>query len=145
MEQLRGSARPAVDAPNDGQLLERFVTQRDEAAFVELVQRHGGMVLGVCRRVLDNAADVEDAYQATFMVLVRKADSIRKRDSAASWLYGVALRVARRARASMRRRGDRARRAAVPEAVAASDELWSDVRPVLDGAIESLPEKYRAL
>ena len=109
MEQLRGSARPAVDAPNDGQLLERFVTQRDEAAFVELVQRHGGMVLGVCRRVLDNAADVEDAYQATFMVLVRKADSIRKRDSAASWLYGVALRVARRARASMRARRSRAR------------------------------------
>src|SRR5437867_10716620 len=135
MEKLRGSARPAVDAPTDGQLLERFVTQRDEAAFAELVHRHGALVLGVCRRVLDNAADVEDAFQATFMVLVRKADSIRKRDSAASWLYGVALRIARRARASIHRRGDRERRAAVAEAVAAPDELWSDVRPLLDGAI----------
>lgn len=145
MEHLRGSARPAVEQPSDGELLERFVSHRDEAAFVELVRRHGAVVLGVCRRVLDTAEDVEDAFQATFMVLVRKADSIRKRDSAASWLYGVALRVARRARASLTRRRDRERRAAVPEAIAPPEEAWRDLRPVLDAAVETLPEKYRVL
>src|SRR5262249_28356371 len=145
MEHLRGSASPVVDEPSDGELLARFVAHRDEAAFAELVHRYGAMVLRVCRRVLDNAADVEDAFQATFMVLVRKADAIRKRDSAASWLYGVALRVARRARASLTRRRDRERRAAVPEAVTSPEEAWSDLRPVLDDAVEALPEKYRAL
>src|SRR5262249_10325695 len=126
MEQIRGIARPAAgEGPTDGELLGRFVTGRDEAAFAELVRRHGAMVLGVCRRVLDNAEDVEDAFQATFMVLVRKADSIRKRDSAASWLYGVALRVARRARAALSRRRERERRAAVPEVAAvAPEDVW---------------------
>ncbi|HMF14984.1 MAG TPA: sigma-70 family RNA polymerase sigma factor [Gemmataceae bacterium] len=145
MEHLRGSARPVADEPTDGELLERFVTDRNEAAFVELVHRHGPMVHGVCRRMLDDAEDVEDAFQATFMILVRKADTIRKRDSAASWLYGVALRVARRARAAITRRRDRERRAAVPEAVSTPEDAWSDVRPVLDDAVDALPEEYRVL
>jgi RNA polymerase sigma factor (sigma-70 family) len=145
MEHLRGSARPVADEPTDGELLDCFVTDRNEAAFVELVRRHGPMVHGVCRRMLENAEDVEDAFQATFMILVRKAGSIRKRDSAASWLYGVALRVARRARAALTRRRDRERRAVVPEAVTQPEEAWKDVRPVLDEAVEALPEKYRAL
>ena len=92
MEHLRGSARPVAGEPTDGELLDRFVTDRNEAAFVELVHRHGQMVHGVCRRMLKDAEDVEDAFQATFMILVRRAGSIRKRDSAASWLYGVAIR-----------------------------------------------------
>ena len=124
MEHLRGRACPAAAEPTDGELLERFVTRREEGAFAELVRRHGPMVLSVCRRVLDNAEDIEDAFQATFMILVRKADSIRNRDSLASWLYGVALRVARRARQAMTRRKDRERRAAVPETAPATEEAW---------------------
>lgn len=145
MEQLRGTSRPAAgEGPTDGELLERFVHERDDAAFEELVRRHGPMVHGVCRRLLLHAEDVEDAFQATFMVLVRKADSIRKRDSAASWLYGVALRVARRARAALGRRREREQRAARPEAIH-PDEAWHELRPVLDGAVSLLPEKYRVL
>src|ERR1700732_1742803 len=83
----------------DGQLLERFLAQRDEVAFEELVRRHGAMVLGVCRRVLRNEHDVEDAFQATFLVLVRKAGSVQSRDLVGPWLYGVAYRTAVRARA----------------------------------------------
>jgi RNA polymerase sigma factor (sigma-70 family) len=145
MEHLRGSARPAAAEPTDGELLERFVTRREEGAFAELIHRHGPMVLSVCRRVLDSAEDVEDAFQATFMILVRKADSIRKRESAASWLYGVALRVARRARTALTRRRDRERQAAVSETAATPEEAWRDLRPVLDDAVDALPEKYRVL
>jgi RNA polymerase sigma factor (sigma-70 family) len=145
MEQLRGTSRPAAEeGPTDGELLERFVHERDDAAFEELVRRHGPMVHGVCRRLLIHAEDVEDAFQATFMVLVRKADSIRKRESAASWLYGVALRVARRARAALSRRREREQRAARPEAVH-PDEAWHELRPVLDASVALLPEKYRVL
>src|SRR5215471_9774452 len=118
MEQLRGTSRPAAgEGPTDGELLERFVHERDDAAFTELVRRHGPMVHGVCRRLLVHLEDVEDACQATFMVLVRKAGSIRKPGSVASWLHGVALRVARRARAALGRRRERELRAARPEAI----------------------------
>jgi RNA polymerase sigma factor (sigma-70 family) len=145
MEQLRGTSRPAAgEGPTDGELLERFVHERDDAAFTELVRRHGPMVHGVCRRLLIHAEDVEDAFQATFMVLVRKADSIRKRDSAASWLYGVALRVARRARVALGRRREREQRAARPEAIT-PDEAWHELRPALDATVALLPEKYRVL
>ena len=86
---------------SDHQLLERFLTAdrgEAEAAFTFLVQRHGPMVLHVCRQVLDDSHDAQDAFQATFLVLLRRARSIRSRDSLASWLFGVAMRVARRAR-----------------------------------------------
>src|SRR3954447_6451072 len=91
------------------QLLHRYVTRHDEAAFEALVARHGPMVLGVCRRVLDDPHDVEDAFQATFLVLVKKAGSIRDRDVLGTWLYGVARRVAVRARVEARRRRARER------------------------------------
>src|SRR6516165_9766216 len=89
----------------DRHLIERFLATRDEAAFTALVERHGPMVLGVCRRVLHHVQDAEDACQATFLILVRKAASVRRRGSAASWLYGVAVRIARKLRDARTRSG----------------------------------------
>src|SRR3954464_14761166 len=90
----------------EDQLLERYVAARDEVAFGALLERHGPMVLGVCRRILRDPRDVEDAFQATFLILVRKASAIRRTDLLDHWLYGVAYRVAIRARSdAARRRG----------------------------------------
>src|SRR2546423_5708012 len=100
----RRAARRETEGVPDRQLLERFVSGRDEDAFTALVQRHGPMVVGVCRRLLREAPDVEDAFQATFLVLARKAGAIRKGEAVGSWLYGVALRVARKARVEAARR-----------------------------------------
>src|SRR6201998_2454692 len=94
-------ASPAVTA---GQLLGRYVTTRDAAAFETLVRRHGPMVLGVCRRLLPNPHDAEDAFQATFLVLVRKATTITPREAVGSWLYGVAYRAAQKIRVAAARR-----------------------------------------
>src|SRR4051812_39257490 len=93
-----------VSGLGEGQLLERSLTGRDEAAFSALVARHGPMVLAVCRRLLDDPHDAEDAFQATFLILVRKGRSLRQPDRLGPWLYGVAHRVARRARADAGRR-----------------------------------------
>jgi RNA polymerase sigma factor (sigma-70 family) len=129
----------------DGQLLECFVSRRDEAAFETLVRRHGPMVLGVCRRVLRNPQDAEDAFQATFLVLVRKAASIGQRDLLGNWLYGVAYRTALDARAASIRRRARERQVSPmpePEAGGGAD-VWSDLRPLLDQELSRLPDKYR--
>jgi RNA polymerase sigma factor (sigma-70 family) len=88
----------------DGQLLESYVTRQDEVALAALVRRHGPMVLGVCRRVLRNAHDAEDAFQAAFLVRVRKAASLRQRERVGNWLYGVAHRTALNARAAIARK-----------------------------------------
>ena len=101
---LRAVRGQAGEGNTDGQLLEKFLLQRDEAAFTMLVERHGSMVLGVCRRVLDDRHDVEDAFQATFLVFVKKASSIRDGEGLGPWLYGVARRVATRARANASKR-----------------------------------------
>ncbi len=96
----------SVVANSERQLLDRFLSVRDELAFEAIVARHGPMVVGVCRSVLSNSNDVDDAFQATFLVLVKKAGSLRDGDQLSPWLHGVARRVAIRARAnSAKRRG----------------------------------------
>jgi RNA polymerase sigma factor (sigma-70 family) len=129
----------------DGQLLESFVNGRDEAAFEALVRRHGPMVLGVCRRVLHDPQDSEDAFQATFLVLVRKAPSIAQRELVANWLYGVAYRIALDARATAMRRRARERQVCqMPEPVETdARDSMHDLRPLLDQELNRLPDKYR--
>jgi RNA polymerase sigma factor (sigma-70 family) len=128
----------------DRQLLDDFLGRRDPAAFAVLVRRHGRMVLNVCQRVLNNAQDAEDAFQATFLVLVRKARSIKKREAVGSWLYGVAHRVALRARADAARRRKCERQAADPDHNhRAHNEASHEARPILDEEVNRLPEKYR--
>jgi RNA polymerase sigma factor (sigma-70 family) len=143
VEHLRGALTPPGAAgASDGDLLTRYVRQRDEAAFEALVRRHGPVVLGVCRRVLGHEQDAEDAFQATFLVLAKKAPTLRSPGTVGNWLYGVACRAARQARrAAARRRTKEAR--AVPRAEAAH-EPWTDLRDVLDRELERLPAKYRA-
>jgi RNA polymerase sigma factor (sigma-70 family) len=137
-------AAQARDTPDQG-LVEAFVATRSEAAFAALVRRHGPMVLNLCRRVLGNHQDAEDAFQATFLVLARKASSLRDRPLVGSWLYGVACRTARKALTA------RARRAAREQSAAASaprDPLAEvsirEAQGLVDAELERLPEKYRA-
>src|SRR5229473_2076631 len=105
LQQLRSIvSAQAYEETTDRELLERFLAQREEAAFVALLKRHGPMVLHVCRRVQGNEHDAEDAFQATFLLLARKAGSIRKLDSVASWLHGVARRLALEAKIQGARR-----------------------------------------
>ena len=130
----------------DEQLLARFVDSEGgtgELAFAELVARHGPMVLRVCRMILRDAHDAEDAFQATFLVLARQSRSIRERGSAASWLHGVARRVALSARSAAARRRVHERRAAEMPMPSADDAGWNDFGDVLHQEIEQLPEKYR--
>jgi RNA polymerase sigma factor (sigma-70 family) len=127
----------------DGSLLARFLGARDEDAFAALVQRHGGMVWGVCRRLLRDHHDAEDCFQAVFLVLARKAGSVRKRASLASWLYGVALRAAREANRVRTRRRSRERPIETTPGPCVAPPDPQDWRPVLDQALAALPEQYR--
>jgi RNA polymerase sigma factor (sigma-70 family) len=111
----RGSASTARDEEDSrtrGQLLERFLEGREEAAFEVLLRRHGPMVLGVCRRILSNAHDAEDAFQAAFLVLIRKGQSLRPRQTLGNWLYGVAYPTALKARAARWKRRSKERQTA---------------------------------
>src|SRR5215468_4584833 len=128
----------------DQDLLQQFVVRHDEAAFLELLRRHGPMVLGVCRALLPNEADAEDAFQATFLIFVRKAPSIRKTASLASWLHGVAYRTARRAQTEFARRHKHERQAARREASAPDELTWPSVQQVLHEELSRLSERYRA-
>ncbi|HLN28182.1 MAG TPA: sigma-70 family RNA polymerase sigma factor [Gemmataceae bacterium] len=130
----------------DGQLLTGFIERRDEVAFDALVRRHGPMVLGVCQRILRNEHDAEDAFQATFLVLVRKAASVVPREMVGNWLYGVAHNTALKAKAvGMKRRGRERQMAELPEpgSVRQSQDLWDELKPVLDQELSRLPDKYR--
>jgi RNA polymerase sigma factor (sigma-70 family) len=130
---------------SDAELLRRFSTQRDEASFTLLVQRHGPMVLGVCRRVLGDLHDAEDAFQATFLLLSSKSASIQKHASLAAWLHGVAQRVSLNARRRRMRRAERERRFIVKAHTEPVDaQTWEELRLVLDEELGQLPEKFRA-
>jgi RNA polymerase sigma factor (sigma-70 family) len=131
--------------PTDGQLLGCFIDLRDEAAFAALVKRHGPMVWGVCRRLL-NHHDAEDAFQATFLVLVRKATSVLPREMLANWLYGVAYRTAAQARRTAVRKQARERQVVpMPESAAAVPDLWHELQPLLDEELTRLPDHYRVV
>ena len=137
---LRWSAPPV----SDRHLLQRFVRYRDEAAFESLVRRHGAMVLGVCRRVLGRAEDAEDAFQATFLVLMRKAGLIARPELLGNWLYGVASRISRKARAQIFRRRRVEHEAAPQEPMQEPhDEGSREVRALLVGELARLPVRYR--
>jgi RNA polymerase sigma factor (sigma-70 family) len=129
--------------PADRDLLERYLTHRDEEAFSALVHRHGAMVLGTCRRLLSCEQDAEDAWQATFLLLACRGKTIRKRNHLAGWLHSVASRVARKLRGNQRHRSAEA----LPEMAtrdAAPDVGWREVQALLDEELERLPEQYRA-
>jgi RNA polymerase sigma factor (sigma-70 family) len=129
----------------DSQLLKRFAGQRDPVAFAALVRRHGPMVLAVCRRVLCSAHDADDAFQATFLVLVRKAGAIARPELLGNWLYGVAYRVAVKARANAARRSEHEKRAPVKAWVDPVMEATArEERSVLDAELHHMPEQYRA-
>jgi RNA polymerase sigma factor (sigma-70 family) len=140
----RGMAAETVGELTDRQLLERLLAAHDEAVFEALVRRHGPMVYRVCWRVLQQPEDAEDAFQATFLLLARKVQTVRKLDSLASWLHGVAHRVALDAKAqAARRRQHKARVAANSHAGPPEEITWRELRAVLDSELGRLPEKLR--
>jgi RNA polymerase sigma factor (sigma-70 family) len=139
------AAAPGANPPSDRDLLERFVARREEGAFAALVERHGGMVLGICRRVLRHAHDADDAWQAVFLVLARKAASILRKEALGAWLHGVAYHVATNLRRDLARRGAHEtplREVGQPDA--AGDLTWRELRAVLDEELARLPERLRA-
>jgi RNA polymerase sigma-70 factor (ECF subfamily) len=144
IQQLRRMFRSggAGGAP-DGQFLEQFLRQRDEAAFEALVRRHGPMVWGVCRRLLGNPNDAEEAFQATFLVLVKRAGSIGRRELLANWLYGVARRTALKARTMRARRRQREKEVADMNDQIARDSGQAELRLALDEELSRLADRYR--
>jgi RNA polymerase sigma factor (sigma-70 family) len=132
-------------ACGDRELLERFLKAADEAAFAVLVDRHAPMILGLCRRLLRDRHDADDACQATFLVLARAARSVRKQESLASWLHGVAYRISMSLKRQEARRLRREHAVRKPAVCAADDDLsWRECRAVLDEELARLPERYRA-
>jgi RNA polymerase sigma factor (sigma-70 family) len=144
---LLKSVMLAADIPalSDGDLVSRYLDGGDEKAFEALMKRHGPMVWGVCRVFLHNDADVEDAFQATFIVLMRRANTISPRSKVGKWLYGVASNKAVRARDILAKR--RAREvlvAQVPEKVGKeAPDPWADLKPLLDRELNAIPPKYK--
>ena len=134
-----------ADPSTDAELIARFIAERDADAFSLLVRRHGPMVHGVCRRILRNAADADDAFQATFLLLARRAPSLRRQRLVGNWLYGVAYRTALEARRAAAVRRARERRAAEMKTSApAIEDAPPDLRQVLDRELAALPDVYRA-
>ena len=144
LDHLRRVAAAPRQPPSDGELLACFIERREEDAFAALLRRHGPMVLGVCRRVLGDIHDAEDAFQATFLVLVRKAASVRPRQAVGNWLYGVAYRTALEARAKIARRHAREKPMDdMPQPEAKPEAGWHELLPLLDQELHRLPDKYR--
>jgi RNA polymerase sigma factor (sigma-70 family) len=136
---------PSSNNLSDQELLTRFCTNREETAFTLLVQRHGPMILGLCHRLIQDHHLAEDIFQATFLVLIRRRESIQKRSSLVSWLYGVAYRIAQKTRLKASRFVVTDFLRDIPMSkVGSLDELSvEELREVLDSAIHQLPEKYR--
>jgi RNA polymerase sigma factor (sigma-70 family) len=147
IQHLRTAAlEPEGAGLTDAQLLESFVSRHETTALEVLVRRHGSMVWGVCCRMLRNHHDAEDAFQATFLVLLRKAGSVRPKEMVGSWLYGVAHQTALKAKATRaKRRMREAPQTTMPEPAVVESELWNDLQPVLDRELSLLPDKYRAV
>jgi RNA polymerase sigma factor (sigma-70 family) len=145
LEHIRRIALVGIgERRTDGQLLELFISERDETAFALLLRRHGAMVWSVCRRILGNAHDADDAFQAAFLVLVRKADSIRPREAVGNWLHGVACRTALEARGRLaRRRAKELSLQDVPLLEDKREEPWQELWPILDRELSRLSDKYR--
>jgi RNA polymerase sigma factor (sigma-70 family) len=146
LQRLRRASLPRDGGGmTDGKLLESYLDRRDEAAFEALVRRHGPMVLGVCRRLLRSHHDAEDAFQATFLVLVRRAASVVPREKVGNWLYGVAYRTALEARTrAARRRAREGEVGAMSDRQFPRDDAWAELRALLDKELSQLPENYRA-
>jgi RNA polymerase sigma factor (sigma-70 family) len=141
---IRSVAAADEQLVTDRELLRRFASENDQAAFEVLVNRHAAMVFGVCRRVLSSVPDAEDACQATFVVLANKAKGGRWQESIANWLYATARKVAHNARVAAARRVRRETAAAVPEAVEAVDRMTArELLAALDDALDDLPPHYR--
>ena len=135
----------ALQHLTDPQLLDLYRASRNDAAFEEVVRRHGRLVWGVCRRVLTQQQDIEDAFQAVFVILARKCEMIRKGEALGSWLYGVAFRTAVRAKQAGLRRKELERPVAEEPAPAAwSEAACRELQRVLDEEVQRLAEKYRA-
>src|SRR5687767_8888778 len=131
------------DVP-DADLLARFVASRDEDAFAEIVRRHGPMVLAACRRVTGRPHDADDAFQAAFLVLARRAAHISRPELLANWLYGVACRTALEARAARRRSEERVVQTAPEPAAPTPPDDTAELRKVIDEELAKLPDKYRS-
>src|SRR5579885_2554981 len=144
LRHIRQLARGAAPERTDRQLLDDFAARHDEAAFAELVSRHGPMVLRVCRRVLRHEQDAEDALQATFLALASSAAQVRRREAVAGWLHGVARRIALKARRTAARRRRREGQAQTPASSSPPGLLWEEVRAVLDEEVQRLAEPFRS-
>jgi RNA polymerase sigma factor (sigma-70 family) len=131
-----------VSGLSEGELVARFVRERDESAFEAIVARHGPMVLGICRRLLDDSQNVEDAFQATFLVLVKKVRSLSDSDLLGNWLYGVALRVAMRLRRDRSRRRSREQTVRAETAMPCNGDCDNrELRSLVDAEVERLPKQ----
>jgi RNA polymerase sigma factor (sigma-70 family) len=143
VQRLAGGTADIADT-SAKELLERFLHRRDEHAFALLVHHYGPLVLGTCRRLLGNSADADDAFQATFIVLARRAAAIRRHEALAGWLHGTAVRVCQHLRAADARRRHHERRAAAmrtEQSPSTGDAVWD---AVVDEEVARLPERYRA-
>jgi len=138
-----GACKENLTSLKDDQLLNRFFKEREDAAFGVIVERYGPLVYGVCRRILPDSNDAEDAFQATFLVLVRKGGTLRDPGRLANWLYGVAYRTARklRAKAALRTKSER-QAGEMPTKSDLADMTYEELQAILDEEISQLPEKY---